>query len=110
MVSNIKSWINFDTDQIENIGKNAVSFNKIADSQKSKSGDSFSEMLSNSINELNNSQKVSERAMADLASGQSRDLHSVAIAVDKAELTMKTMVEIRNKALSAYKDITRIQM
>ncbi len=110
MISGVKSWINFDTDQIEQLGNNKQSIMPIGENSKKSAGDTFSEMLVNSIQELNESQKVSERAMADLASGNVKDLHSAAIAIDKAELTMKTMVEVRNKALSAYKEITRIQM
>lgn len=73
-------------------------------------GSNFTALLKDSIRELNSSQKSSERAMTDIATGQVKDLHQAALAIDKAELTMKTMLEVRNKALSAYKEITRIQM
>ena len=73
-------------------------------------GNSFTSLLKSSIKELNQSQKMSERAMADIATGQVKDLHQAALAIDRAELTMKTMLEVRNKALSAYKEITRLQM
>jgi flagellar hook-basal body complex protein FliE len=73
-------------------------------------GLNFGELLKNSIGELNKTQKDSERAMTDMATGQVKDLHQAALAIDKAELSMKTMLEVRNKALNAYKEITRIQM
>jgi flagellar hook-basal body complex protein FliE len=85
-------------------------FGKKVDEVSQKSSVDFGKMLKNSIDELNQTQKQSERALTDLATGQVKDLHQVALTVDKAELNMKVMLEVRNKALSAYKEISRIQM
>jgi flagellar hook-basal body complex protein FliE len=71
---------------------------------------SFTKLLKESIQDLNHTQKQSERAMTDMATGQVKDLHQAALQIDKAELKMKFMLEVRNKALSAYKEISRIQM
>ncbi len=78
-------------------------------SQKSSSKD-FSKILNESLGEVNRLQQKSEKAMSDLATGEVKDLHQAAIAIDKAELSMKMMLEIRNKALNAYKEISRTQM
>lgn len=67
-------------------------------------------MLKKSIDELNQVQETSDRALADMASGQLKDLHQAAIAIGKAETSMKLMLEVRNKALSAYKEILRTQV
>lgn len=71
---------------------------------------SFSEILSKSINEVNEQQINGDKALADLATGEVKDLHQAAIAIGKAETSMKLMLEIRNKALSAYKEISRTQI
>lgn len=73
-------------------------------------GKSFAEYLKNSIDEVNVLQKGSEKALADVASGQVKDLHQAAIAIGKAENSMKLMLEVRNKAISAYKEILRTQI
>jgi len=75
----------------------------------STSGD-FSKILKDSIEEINDSQVKGDKAMADLATGEVKDLHQAAIAINKAETSMKMMLEIRNKALSAYKEISRTQI
>ncbi|MFQ5767366.1 MAG: flagellar hook-basal body complex protein FliE [Acidobacteriota bacterium] len=36
------------------------------------------------------------------------DLHEVLLAVNKAELTFKAMMQVRNKLLDAYRDIIRM--
>lgn len=70
----------------------------------------FSQMLKDSIDHVNALQKESEKAMGDLATGNVKDLHQAAIAIGKAEMSMKMMLEVRNKAISAYKEILRTQI
>lgn len=88
-------------DALQSANKN----DKVASSK-----DSFSKILSNSLNEVNDKQIKGDKALADLATGEVKDLHQAAIAIGKAETSMKLMLEIRNKALSAYKEIKRTQI
>ncbi|MDD2830079.1 MAG: flagellar hook-basal body complex protein FliE [Sulfuricurvum sp.] len=73
-------------------------------------GTDFAEELRSALGNVNQMQVDSERAMSDIATGSVKDLHQAAIAIDKAEISMKLMLEVRNKALNAYKEITRTQM
>jgi flagellar hook-basal body complex protein FliE len=73
-------------------------------------GERFAEQLKSAINEVNELQEGSEQAVADLATGQVKDLHQAALAIGKAETSMKLMLEIRNKALNAYKELGRTQL
>lgn len=77
---------------------------------KVSSGTSFADLLKSSFEETNVLQINSEKASTDIATGQVKDLHQAAIALGKAESSMKLMLEIRNKAISAYKEILRTQM
>lgn len=70
----------------------------------------FAKHLESALNEVNSLQQDKEEAIADLATGQVKDLHQAAMAIGKAETSMKLMLEIRNKALSAYKEISRTQI
>ncbi len=71
---------------------------------------SFASVLKRAVDEVNTKQQQSERALADVATGQVKDLHQAAIAIGKAENSMKLMLEVRNKAISAYKEILRTQI
>jgi len=73
-------------------------------------GERFAQQLKSAINEVNEFQVGSEKAVADLATGQVKDLHQAALAIGKAETSMKLMLEIRNKALNAYKELGRTQL
>ncbi|MDR3347427.1 MAG: flagellar hook-basal body complex protein FliE [Helicobacteraceae bacterium] len=71
---------------------------------------SFADLLKNSFEETNVLQEEGEKAATDIATGTVKDLHQAAIALGKAEGSMKLMLEIRNKAISAYREIIRTQM
>jgi len=73
-------------------------------------GDAFANHLKSALNEVNELQEVKEDAIADMATGQVKDLHQAALAIGKAETSMKLMLEIRNKALNAYKELGRTQI
>lgn len=77
------------------------------DPQKAKD---FQDLLKGSIKEVNEEQKIAEKALGAMATGQVKDLHQAAIAIGKAETSMKLMLEVRNKAISAYKEILRTQV
>lgn len=70
----------------------------------------FMDSMKEAFDEVNKEQKTSEQALADVASGQIKDLHQAAIAIGRAEMSMKTMLEVRNKAINAYKEILRTQV
>ena len=93
-------------DQISTLSK---ALNTTVDKAETKNSD-FSKILQESLEEVNDLQVKSDRAMADMATGEVKDLHQAAIAINKAETSMKMMLEIRNKALSAYKEIARTQI
>ncbi len=77
---------------------------------KQNIGDEFEKLLKKSINDLDTAQKKGEAAMTDIATGEVKDLHQAAIAINKAESSMKFMLEVRNKAINAYKEISRTQI
>ncbi len=76
----------------------------------SSGGGDFANQLKSAINEVNEIQQKSDKAVADMATGQVKDLHQAALAIGKAETSMQLMLEIRNKALNAYKELGRTQL
>ena len=65
-------------------------------------GDAFSD----SINAVNNAKLEADRMQEDLAMGGSTSIHDAMIAAEKAELSMQMAVQIRNRIISAYTEIT----
>ena len=83
---------------------------KQKNNQTSENSSNFADSLKSALDDVNELQQKGDEAMADLATGDVKDLHQAAIAIGKAETSMKLMLEIRNKALNAYKELSRTQM
>jgi flagellar hook-basal body complex protein FliE len=88
--------------------------NNVADIAKgtNKKDDSldFEKMLKNEIDSTNKLLQESEKAQADIATGQVEDLARASITIQKAEMKMKMMLEVRNKAINAYKELMKTQI
>ncbi|MBU8877827.1 flagellar hook-basal body complex protein FliE [Bacillus sp. FJAT-29790] len=71
---------------------------------------SFSSVLKNSIEKINEAQIQSDKMTEKLARGENVDLHQVMIASQKASITMQAALEIRNKVIEAYQETMRMQV
>lgn len=71
---------------------------------------SFSAMLKDAINEVNNTQATSDVYTNKLVNGQDVELHDVMIAAQKANVTLNTALSIRNKAVEAYQEVMRMSV
>lgn len=69
---------------------------------------SFSDLLNNSIEEVNQLLLKSEELNNMLALGHVDNLHQVVITSQKAELALQYSIQVRNKILDAYHEIMRM--
>ena len=69
----------------------------------------FSEVLRDAVDQVDLSQQDAQRQVIDLVTGGGDDLHSAAIAVEKADLSFQLMLQVRNKVIQAYQEISRMQ-
>ncbi len=92
---------------INKIDQNAnINLNKV---NKSKDGD-FEKILKKELDETNNALLNAEKLEDGIATGKVKDISSATITIQKAELQMKMMLEVRNKAISAYKELLKTQI
>lgn len=75
-----------------------------------KTDTSFSTMLKDAINEVNDTQAISDVYTNKLVNGQDVELHDVMIAAQKANVTLNTALSIRNKAVEAYQEVMRMSV
>ena len=71
---------------------------------------SFSNLLKESIQEVNQSQVKAYDAMDDIATGKVENLQKAVQTIEEAELSLKLGLEVKNKALGAYKQIMAMQV
>ena len=70
----------------------------------------FSDVLGNYINNVNAKNRDAEKAVETFVSGGNIDMHSVMIAAEKANLSMQLAVQMKNKIVQAYQEVSRIQI
>jgi flagellar hook-basal body complex protein FliE len=75
-----------------------------------KSGNGFGEILKDAIATTNELQKQSDQEIQKLMAGESQDLHTAVIAMQKADLSFQMMMQVRNKLVQAYQEIMRMQL
>ena len=71
---------------------------------------SFTSVLKQSIENLNQTQLQSDIMTEKLARGENVDLHQVMITSQKASITMQATLEVRNKVIEAYQEMMRMQV
>jgi flagellar hook-basal body complex protein FliE len=76
--------------------------------QKAEAG--FGEILKEAISTVNELQKQSDQEIQKLMTGESQDLHTTIIAVQKADLSFQMMMQVRNKIVQAYQQIMGMQV
>lgn len=71
----------------------------------------FSQILKNTLDQVNQAQQTAQKMTESFASGQDNvNLQDVMINLQKANLSFQEMVQVRNKLVSAYHDIMNIQV
>ncbi len=72
------------------------------------STEKFTDILSNFVKDVNKDQIKSNEMVNEFLTGGDVELHEVMIAGEKAKTSLQLLMEIRNKAIDMYKELTRI--
>ena len=70
----------------------------------------FGEVLKDSLKQVNTLQHEADKAIRDLATGGPTTLHDTMLTIEKAELSFKLMMQVRNKIVEAYQEVLRMQV
>lgn len=73
-------------------------------------GEGFTETLKKAVDQVNESQVAADRAVDKLQTGESRNLHEVMISLEKADISMRLLTQVRNRVIDAYQEIMRMQV
>lgn len=73
-------------------------------------GSGFSDLLNAALKEVNDKQLEAYDSMHQIASGKVNNLQEAVMKIDEAELSLKLALEVKNKAISAYKEVMRMQI
>jgi flagellar hook-basal body complex protein FliE len=69
----------------------------------------FTETLRGAMDQVQQLQGMADNKVAGLIDGSGMDVHSAMIAVEQADLSFELMMQVRNKIVAAYQEISRMQ-
>ena len=69
----------------------------------------FGAVLKNAVNNVDQTNASAGAQVSNLLQGGGGDMTSVMIAVEKADVSFQLMMQVRNKIVSAYQDIEKMQ-
>jgi flagellar hook-basal body complex protein FliE len=70
----------------------------------------FPQILQAAIQHVANSTAAANGAVENYLSGATQELHSTILATQNAELDFEMLLQVRNKVVSAYEEIMRMQI
>jgi flagellar hook-basal body complex protein FliE len=71
---------------------------------------SFGNYLKETISEINKLQGDADKAIAKVQMDNSASIHEAIIALEKANISFRTMMQVRNKIIEAYQEVMRMQV
>ncbi len=84
---------------------------KAAATRQADSSDSgFAKLLKEQIVKADHLQKEADFATERMLAGEDVELHQAMLATEQAELAMQLVLQIRNKLLEAYQELSRMQI
>ena len=93
----------------QHVRRNDTAVPLIDQTQKSD-GDSFKDVLAESITEVQRLQNEADVTIRQLVSGELKDVTQAMVAIEKADVSFQTMMAVRNKIVSAYEEVMRMQV
>jgi flagellar hook-basal body complex protein FliE len=96
---------------ISSIGKDLVTLSKSVTSGSKQEGQtSFGSVLKDSINEISDLQGQADKAIAKVELDDSGSIHEAMIALEKADISFRAMLQVRNKIVDAYQEVMRMSV
>ena len=83
---------------------------EIAGAEGAEGTRSFGQMLTESIEKTNEIQLQADHAAKELAAGRNKNIHETMLMIEKADMSFRMMMQVRNKILDAYREIIRMQV
>ena len=76
----------------------------------SSSGVAFQNVFEKAIAGVQDLRQNADQGIERFLAGEGEELHSVVMATQKAELAFELFLQVRNKVVSAYQEIMRMQI
>lgn len=72
-------------------------------------GSGFQSVLRNAVDQVEQMHTDAQQQVGEMAQGNRQDVHNVMIAVEKADVAFQLMMQVRNKIVNAYQEVSKMQ-
>ena len=79
-------------------------------SPKRQGASEFSAALETAIDQVERSRQNAADSIQQLLSGEKEEIHSTVLATQQAELQFEMFLQVRNKVVSAYQEVMKMQV
>jgi len=69
----------------------------------------FKKVMAGSLKEVNSLLNQADQTTQEMVLGK-QDIHQAMVALEQANLSLRLMIQVRNKMISAYEEIMRMQI
>lgn len=70
----------------------------------------FADLMKDFVSDTATEQAQAHQSVKDLVSGEANNIHEVVLTASEAEIAFRLMMEIRNRLISSYQEIIRMQV
>lgn len=70
----------------------------------------FGSALADAIGRVEQFQQNAQSSIAKFLNGEDEEVHKVALATEQASMSLDLFLQVRNKVVSAYQEVMRMQM
>ena len=95
---------------LPSVGPPLLGLKNEAESQKQSVESGISRTFEKLLQDVNQQHLNAEAKQVELLVTDNKDIHGTMLALEKADLSMRLMLQIRNKLVSAYEEVMRMQV
>lgn len=82
----------------------------LASTGAQQTGSGFGSVLADAIGRVDAFQQNAQTSIGKYLSGEDEEVHKVALATQEASISFDLFLQVRNKVVSAYQEVMRMQM
>jgi flagellar hook-basal body complex protein FliE len=95
---------------IDKISGNNLLINESLSKKNTGKVSSFADTLKDYIKSVNDDQIAAKESVTKYLRGETKDIHSTVISIEKADISLQLMLQLRNKVIQSFQEIMRIQI
>lgn len=70
----------------------------------------FQSVLSDAMENIGKTRQEADATVNRFLAGEGEEIHNVALAIHKSEMAFEMFTQVRNKVVSAYQEVMRLQL